>query len=221
MARKLALLVGVIGLATLMLAPASFATTYHLGPQGDDSNYYIWNHIYTDKNPWDAGTEFMAGSPRFYASVADWRIGYDVGDVHQRFVNTNEGNENQDGSYTIVFDSTTADPNFFINMEGIPPISSNDTIITYNVEYEYKDRYTVKEGTIIVDGTDSGTGDSFRVTASLVDLIGNHQNMGYMTSFDLEYPYNASAVPIPGAMWLFGTGLLGLFSLKRRFSWHA
>jgi hypothetical protein len=53
MARKLAFLVAVIGLATLALAPASFAATYELGQQGGqqgDEIYLTWWHNYSEKN---------------------------------------------------------------------------------------------------------------------------------------------------------------------------
>jgi len=217
MARRLGFLVAVIGLATLALAPASFATTYDLGPQGDGTNYEIWWHNYSETVPWDAETTFVAGTPTYFSRVAeaDWKIGY-VGTEFQPFTNSSAGTENPDGSYTIVFDTTTADPNFFIDMEGVPYISSNDTTITYNVNYMYTDRYTVVGGTIIGTGTNSLDGEPFMFTAELEDILGNHQNKGYISSFILEYPYNSSPVPIPGAVWLLGSGMLGLWCLGRR-----
>ncbi len=209
----------VIGLATLALAPASFATTYDLGQQGDDSNYYIWWHNYAETEPWVAGTTFVAGSPTYFSSYeeADWKIGHS-GTELQPFTNSNAGTENPDGSYTIVFDATTADPNFVIDMEGVPYISSIETTITYNVRYEYTvaGTYTVVEGTIIGIGTNSSGGEDFMFTATLVDVLGNHQNVGYMSSFILEYPYDPSAVPIPGTIWLLSTGILGIWCLGRR-----
>jgi hypothetical protein len=215
MARKLAFLVAVIGLATLALAPASFAATYELGQQGGqqgDEIYLTWWHNYSENEPWEAGTTFVAGAPTFDASLvdADWKIGFNVSGTFQPYINTVPGTQNLDGTYTIVFDATGAEPNFFIAMEGIPSISSTDTIITYNVKYTYTDRYTATDGIIIGEGTNDLDGMPFRFTASLVDVLGNHQNMGYMSSFKLE------VVPIPGAVWLLGTGLLGLFCLGRR-----
>ena len=47
--------------------------------------------------------------------------------------------------------------------------------------------------------------------------MGNHFNAGYMTSFVLEYnDPNAAHAPIPGAVWLLGSGLLGLAFLRPR-----
>ena len=53
-------------------------------------------------------------------------------------------------------------------------------------------------------------------TATLVDIEGNHKNVGFMSSFILEYPYNSSPVPIPGTVWLLSTGVLGIWCLGRR-----
>ena len=217
MARRLIFLVAVIGLATLGLAPASFAATYDLGQQGGDGNYSVWWHNYSETDPWAADTTFVAGSPTYFSTNedADWKIGY-AGAEFQPFTNSSPGTENLDGSYTIVFDTTTADPNFFINMAGVPDITSNDTTLTYNVTYNYTDRYAVVSGVIIGTGTNSLDGTPFMFTAVLEDVLGNHQNEGYMTSFILEYPYDPSTVPIPGAVWLLGTGILGLWCLGRR-----
>lgn len=225
MARKLGLLVAVLGLAILVLAPVSFATTYDLGQQGDDS-HYTWFHNYTNKNPWDAGTEFVAGGPDYFDSSlvdSEWKIGFNVklGDFLP-YTNTVAGTHTtvtEEGSTydlaTIVFDTTAADPKFYIDRDGYPYISSTDTILTYNVKYLYSTRHTVIEGTVIGEGTNSD-GTPFMFTLSLEDSLGNHQNLGYITSFTLEYPYNGSPVPVPGAVWLLGSGLVGLFCLGRR-----
>lgn len=218
MARRLIFWVAVIGLSTLALAPASFAASYDLGQQGGDGNYSVWWHNYSETDPWAAGTEFVAGAPTYYSSAAeaDWKIGF-AGTEFQPFTNSSPGTENQDGSYTIVFDTTTANPNFYIDMEGVPYITSSDTTLTYDVTYNYTDRYSVTSGVIIGTGTNSVDGGTpFMFTAVLEDVLGNHQNQGYMTSFTLEYPYDPSAVPIPGSVWLLSTGVLGIWCLGRR-----
>jgi hypothetical protein len=223
MARRLIFLVAVIGLATLVLAPASFAATYDLGIQEGDGTGNVWLHIYSETDPWAAGTEFVAGSPTYYSSEADWRIGF-AGTEFQPFTNSSPGTENLDGSYTIVFDTTAANPNFFIQGmkdvydDDVPDITSNDTTLTYNVSYDVDgDYHIVTSGVIIGTGTNSLDGGTpFMFTAELDDIFGNHQNRGHFKSFTLDYPYDSSAVPIPGAVWLLGTGMLGLWCLGRR-----
>jgi hypothetical protein len=66
MARKLLMMVALISLVLLVQAPGSFAETYTYTYPSDSQitgNYEnsTWKHGYSDKNPWDAGTEFYMG----------------------------------------------------------------------------------------------------------------------------------------------------------------
>ncbi len=211
MARKLVIVVALVSLVLLAQAPGSLALTYNLGQQGDFSNL-TWRHGYSTGIPWAAGTEFVGGGPTYDCSDAEalWRIGFYVsGGDYKPFTNLQEGSHT-DQSFTVEFNSTQANPNFFINMPNVPSISSTDTTLTYKTDYLFQGsgNYTLINATITGTGTSDGT--PFQFTATLFDVVGNHQNVGYMKSFTLLYPYEPAAVPLPGAVWLLGTGLLGL-----------
>jgi hypothetical protein len=222
MARKLFMMMALISLVLLAQATVSLATTYEfIGIQGNIE----WRHQYSDKNPWDAGTEFIAGGPTADATVGDavWKIGYADATSYQPYTNSNPGVQNPDGSYTIVFDLTSANPGFFFKLPDGTTISSTDTILTYNVTYTFNDgeggRYSVQSGQIIAEGTNDLSPDHtpFRFVGYLNDQEGNHiHNLGYLTSYSLTYPDPATPTPIPGAVWLLGTGLLGLACVGRR-----
>ena len=217
MARRLWGFMVLISLVLLAQAPGSFATTYSITALGDVNNAYTWRHSYSDSGiPWLAGSEFSAGYPTYFPNLNEsvWGIGYfgDDNKIHP-FTNTNPGTANPDGSYTIVFDSTTANPNFFITLPDGKKIISVDTVITYIAKYNNSETntYAVVEGKIIGTGTNSADHNPFYFEALLQEVMGNHQNVGYLSSFTMQYPYSPAAhTPIPGAVWLLGTGLLGL-----------
>jgi hypothetical protein len=42
-----------------------------------------------------------------------------------------------------------------------------------------------------------------------------HNNVGYLSAFSNEVSLSSAAVPLPGALWLFGTGWAGLAACRR------
>ena len=64
---------------------------------------------------------------------------------------------------------------------------------------------------------------------SLSDIVGDHdQNLNLTFNFDLEGANNSgfdfnfifadpSPAPLPGAVWLFGSGLVGVIAFRRKF----
>jgi hypothetical protein len=219
MARKLLYMVALISLVLVAQASASLATTYNF--TGDKVNIE-WKHLYSDKHPWDANTEFNAGAPLYYSlpNEAVWKIGLHDGSIAKPFTNTDPGVLNPDGSYTIVFNQTSANPGFFFKLPDNTIISSTDTVITYNVKYVNNtgNHYTITDGQIIAAGTNDFdlNHTPFQFVGYLNDMEGNHvTNNGYFSSYSVTYPA-AAQTPIPGAVWLLGTGLLGLACVGRR-----
>jgi hypothetical protein len=136
MARKLLIMAALISLVLLAQAPVSLAATYEIGQLGDNSNW-TWKHGYSSGHPWDQMTEFIAGAPMYDSSQADslFKLGFFVsGEAYQPFYNDQEGTLTN-STFTVSFNSTTASPNFFINIPSVPSIMSNDTTFTYNATY--------------------------------------------------------------------------------------
>lgn len=100
--------------------------------------------------------------------------------------------------------------------EGIPPIAHTELEIIANTAG-------------VVSITDSlnlslANGDEFSIWALLYVGAGDNGQVQAMNSLDLSFSNNAgltsvasvSAVPVPAAVWLFGSGLLGLVGVARR-----
>jgi hypothetical protein len=77
---------------------------------------------------------------------------------------------------------------------------------------------------------ESGSGEAWNLTAGdsaitlgwasgTANLVGGGENMSTLGNpdFYLQAGIHANPVPIPGAVWLLGSGLVGLAGLRRRF----
>lgn len=64
-------------------------------------------------------------------------------------------------------------------------------------------------------GVDCGNGDTYTLTYSATVPAGDPSNFGN-TKYLLQLNGTVSAVPVPAAAWLFGSGLLGLVGVARR-----
>lgn len=47
-------------------------------------------------------------------------------------------------------------------------------------------------------------------------LLRGVQDYAYLVNADVTYTYSVPAVPVPAAVWLFGSGLIGLVGVARR-----
>lgn len=93
--------------------------------------------------------------------------------------------------------------------------------------------FPIAETSVSIGGSDPATdslsltlnnGDEFSIWAILFVDAGNGDSAQAMNSLDLTFSSNTglvstaqvSAVPVPAAVWLFGSGLLGLIAVARR-----
>lgn len=67
----------------------------------------------------------------------------------------------------------------------------------------------------VICGIDCGNGDIYTLTYSATVLEGSPSNFGG-SQYLLSLTGTVSAVPVPAAIWLFGSGLLGLVGVARR-----
>jgi hypothetical protein len=79
------------------------------------------------------------------------------------------------------------------------------------------DIWNISTSTIFVNSYDPLTGAfvyGWRDSASILSLNGN---FSFPVDYSIEISGTASPVPLPAAVWLFGSGLAGLISLRKKF----
>ncbi len=226
MARKLFIMMALIGLALLVQAAPGLATLYSLSQLGNDS-VWTWREARVKDPPGSDPTYFVAGNA-YASSIQEWSIPRLINDPAQT-------------SYTRVDDYWTnvkivyttpqnpGDPVFTATIQGGPTIISYDTTITTSAIYKkatnsdkplYVSSYIIQNQTFNLVGSGTNADDHntpFTFTAILHETYGDHTHYGYFDNFSITYPTAAAApTPIPGAVWLLGSGLLGLACLRPR-----
>ncbi len=201
MARKLLLVVALISLVSLVQAAPGFGDTYNLGDFG-----LSWTEYFGDTGyPGSANGQFEV-------SESAMTIGPLVNPVSGGTASP----------YQVVY--RTADqtqPDFTIQGYGVPAISSFDTVITITSSWS---GYSLQDGTMAMvgTGTNSLDGQPFTLTGTMSDQTPQFfvqmgkQHHGTFSALTLDYTPAAVPAPIPGAVWLLGTGLLGLACVGRR-----
>lgn len=109
---------------------------------------------------------------------------------------------------TFAFATPVGGVGGFLNY--VPGGSTPTTIAVYDASYKLIESYNL---TFVTDGsTNSGMFIGFQETTvniSYFTLTDNYIGITNLTT--------AGPVPLPGAVWLLGSGLLGLVGLRRKF----
>lgn len=234
MARKLILLVALLSLVAVTQATPGFAATYTL-----ESDFGDWTETFpldvTAYTPGSAGSTFSGrhdwGDGGFWQIGGDYSLDPNDGTykVKSPLTNTEQATVETDEynwfySFTYTYDDivTDGEVKFACNIPGGPSITSYDFEFTITATYitQGDGTWTFQnnlEGNYVATIEGSGTnidGTPFTISGILWEDYGDHTHSGHFIDFTLTY--SPSPVPISGAVWLFGTGLLGLFCLGRR-----
>jgi hypothetical protein len=242
MARKLLCLVALISLVLLVQAVPGLADTYTLiGGKGylnqDGGQISDWTEARGDTLFDAEGNPFVInnGYPGcangdFHASFTDeatgqsWMISSGINSAMGTFGTPFEdANKNLWVTVTIVYDIGL--DKFIAQNYGGPDISSSDTVITTIATYRadpvtgrplLDNGFMLQGSKMSMKGAGTNSDDTpFTFTADLIETYPDHNHYGYADNFQLTYP-TATPTPIPGAVWLLGTGLLGLACVGRR-----
>jgi hypothetical protein len=232
MARKLLCLVALISLVLLVQAVPGLADTYTLPGGG-----WIESHgIDSNRNITVGSANSSFNGQSSLEDEVSWIIGENylkylvpgdppVPSVYS-LMNSDQATStvvDQDANivtFTTVY-NTIESPGtvkFSVNIPDGPSFSSLDAVITITGTYQFysADAWHFREGTLTGTGTNSDNGVPFTLSADLIEVSGDHNHSGYFDNFQMVYDPAATPTPIPGAVWLLGTGLLGLACVGRR-----
>ncbi|OGI52761.1 MAG: hypothetical protein A3A87_03965 [Candidatus Muproteobacteria bacterium RIFCSPLOWO2_01_FULL_60_18] len=165
------------------------------------------------------------GTGTFDTSTGDWVV-----DMPTLFVNywyDEFGNKNGNGM-RLDFHLTTS--NIWIPTDGNNPgywtTTASPMVLDVNSPQPWGDLHLVAGGLVPYANTLSLTYDWGLINTIAANYsswqIDTNPWVGIQYEFDIygNDPV-VSAVPVPAAMWLFGSGLAGLFGLARRSAWPA
>jgi hypothetical protein len=236
MARKLMVMAAIISLVFIFQTTSGLADQYdlqNLGSMHPDGSYDVtWAEGRDGIHVGSAGSSFYAYS-NTNPTGQDWYI---------TSLNNNESKTEYivDGDWvTVKTVYNTLDPNkplgsplFSAKLNDSIIITSYDTTITITAKYfkdpdpksiypNYTGQYTIysepgQYPTMEMVGLGTHNGTPFTFDATLAEMSTDHTHFGYFSDFTVTYPADPAAAPIPGAVWLLGSGLLGLAGLGVR-----
>jgi hypothetical protein len=172
--------------------------------------------------PGDVGSTFL-GSNSWDDDDAFWQIGDLSGESGKALWNSVKATVEIIGDeYTYVYTYDKIEEGGSVKFRAVVPdegldITSSDTQITITATYKPSGplAWSFQSGSMVGSGTDDVTEIPFTISAILFEESNpNHTHYLHFESFKLTYP--ASAVPLPGSVWLLSTGILGIWCLGRR-----
>jgi hypothetical protein len=236
MARKLLIMAALISLVLLFQATSGLADTYTLPGGNNLTSPSPWNEthgssILENGNPVDI-YDPIPGRVQgdFYGTytggTGSWTIGKGVNSDYGTWGDTfTDEYGSLWATLTIVYDD--GDHSFVAqNSDGLN-INSSNTVITTIASYKIdpdsghllnQNGFLCQDQTLTMLGTGTNIdGTLFTFTADLKEVFYNHDHSGYVENFEVVYgSADPAAAPIPGAVWLLGSGLLGLAGLRSR-----
>lgn len=228
MARKLFLFAALISLVVLAQATSGLTAIYTLPsesydclesfldqynpPGSTDSQLSGW-HTWGDGGHWIIG-----GEASYYPSTGKYKIHSPV-QVTNRDGGDGETTDNIHYTFVYTYDASVLQYEYMFTAD----IPNGPSIVSYDAEFTITATYiksgdydwNFQEGHMVGSGYSFPDNTLFNLSANIIlDQISYPNLYFYFENLELTYP--ASHVPIPGSVWLLGTGLLGLFCLGRR-----
>jgi hypothetical protein len=234
MARKLLVMVALISLALLAQVASGLADMALPGSGGTDVNWVEYHQVPLGS----PGNCFYAGYPEAYSfsstGITTW------GTVH--LINQYEGTTTQqNGKTTLTINYDTIAEGTAMHIDGEPDISfgvfqnppgDSQYFVVASSDFKITTTQTYDNDGTLIQETFFGFGHDLLNNGDYFTLTGTLEPLPYTTypgtdyvyhrgifTTDLQLTYGSadpSAVPIPGALWLLGTGLLGLACVGRR-----
>jgi hypothetical protein len=206
MKKKLLVILGFIFVLALGTGQAQ-AATWDLNLAGDVSNrsFYDFNIGSTNYSGWSLG---LTGLTSFTALE---------GDTVNATITLDE---------SVTMPASVFNTSVELGLYGANPsyvTSTSSTITFYNDDIEGSTFTTgsssaswLYAGATLFGPDNSFTFDKIIINCT-IDKIGEGNSL-YLTNATLNAQMQNPAVPIPGAIWLLGSGVLGLLGFKRKFN---